>query len=57
MTEDKTDDSRSQGNPTNKDKQRDWRQICEELLKNQTSDVDGLLKELAQALERRRARD
>ena len=42
------------GNQMNADKQRSWREICEELLKEkQTEKVDALLEELAQALDRR----
>jgi hypothetical protein len=55
MTEEKKDVNDIAGDPGEVNKQRPWREICEQLLKEkQTENVDHLLKELAQALERRK---
>ena len=55
MTEEKKDVNDIAGNPGEVNKQRPWREICEQLLKEkQTENVDHLLKELAQALDRRK---
>lgn len=55
MTEEKKEVNDGAGNPGEVNKQRPWREICEQLLKEkQTENVDHLLKELAQALERRK---
>jgi len=55
MTDEKKEGNESAGNPGEVNKQRPWREICEQLLKEkQTENVDHLLKELAQALDRRK---
>ena len=55
MTDEKKEENESAGNPGEVNKQRPWREICEQLLKEkQTENVDHLLKELAEALDRRK---
>lgn len=54
MNHRKSNESRSAGNQLNAGKERIWREICEEVLKErETEKVDALLEDLAQALDRR----
>jgi hypothetical protein len=53
-TIEKSGETGKSGNPMTAGKQRDWRKICEEVLKERkTEKVNTLLEELVQALDRR----